>query len=172
MKAQKTCKKKHDGHFTELFFLRLYNTLPLERYGKTDKPLHTCSRGVTSLSWTQLLHSWKRPPTNVLRFRVAKTWEKMLLASSALTWTSINSPWLTLTLLRVSLSQVSYDTSPSIHIGGFGKCSAGEPNSHALLVTERQDAASATVANQATRWDIDVSSAAHDVAMLVLANSL
>lgn len=84
----------------------------------------------------------------------ALAWEKMMLASSALTRTSINSPWLTLTLLRVSLSQASYDTSPSIHIrhiGGFGKCSAGEPNSHALLVTERQDAASATVANQATR---------------------
>ena len=77
-----------------------------------------------------------------------------MLASSALTRKSINSPWLTLTLLRVSLSQASYDTSPSIHIrhiGGFGKCSAGELNSHALLVTERQDAASAMVANQATR---------------------
>lgn len=160
MKAQKTCKKNTTGISLSCFFCDFTTPFHWKLYGKTDKPLHTCSRGVTSLSWTQLLHSWKRPPTNGLRFRVAKAWEKMMLASSALTRTSINSPWLTLTLLRVSLSQASYDTSPSIHIGGFGKCSAGEPNSHALLVTEGQDAASATVANQATRWDIDVSSAA------------
>jgi len=91
VKAQKTFNK-NTGISLSCFFCDVTTPFHWKLYGKTDKPLHTCSRGVTSLSWTQLLHSWKRPPTNVLRFRVAKAWEKMMLASSALTRTSIKQP--------------------------------------------------------------------------------